>query len=115
MEEILASIKEDLVYFEETIKELSTEIITTGVSYFPIYILHNTVLSIGKEVFDKELYNTNWNLNVSTLEELVIKKIIFEGRVDAFKKVYKNSEEQICFFIIDEKIKSNIVFIPFSK
>ena len=46
---------------------------------------------------------TVWNVNVSTLEELVAKSIITGDRIDPFRKVYKNSPDTLCFLIVDDE------------
>ncbi len=46
---------------------------------------------------------TTWNVNVSTLEELVAKSIITGDRIDPFRQVYKNSPDSLCFLIVDDE------------
>lgn len=46
---------------------------------------------------------TAWNVNISTLEELVTKRIVESDKIDPFRKVYKNSPDSLCFLIVDEE------------
>ncbi|NJC27129.1 hypothetical protein [Neolewinella antarctica] len=92
-------------------KAALTEGVTTvrdeGVSNYPIlfaYAGEENDHAPGIEVMQ---IPTNrgvvWNVNISTLEELVTKRIVANEKIDPFRKVYKNSPDALCFLIVDEE------------
>ncbi len=109
---VLDSIKDDLVFYKDTIKSVSEEVRNNEVSNYPVFVAHKSNLEIGRPILSNEEFSANWNVNISTLEEFVAKKLIFPGRVDAFRKVYKNPDNFICFFILEDD-GANFAFVPY--
>ena len=77
-----------------------------GVSNYPLFFAYagsENKHAPGIEVMQLPTERgTTWNVNVSTLEELVAKSIVTQGKVDPFRKVYKSSPDTLCFLIVDE-------------
>lgn len=81
------------------------------ISNYPIIVVSQQSIEIGVPLSNQS--NLTWYINVSTLEELVVKNIISEEKIDDFRKLYKakSPEKQYCFFLIDDD-NANFVFHP---
>ena len=86
----LVSLKKDLDFYKEAIKEVSEEIISEGLSEYPVFIAHQHEVSLGELILDKKELGTSWSIHASTLEEFVERGVIGEERKARFIKHYKN-------------------------
>lgn len=109
----LVSLEEDLKFYAEAIKEVSTDILVEGISQFPIFIAHQHEVSIGEKILDKNDLNTQWTIQASTLEEFVEKGIILTERKQNFIKSYKKPQEFMCVFVVVPE-GANFIFYPFA-
>ena len=75
-------------------------ILDAEVSSYPVFIASKREVPIG-----------GWNINVSTLEELVTRQIIAQERIVDFRAVFKDPRLFVCVFVIMEG-GSNFLFIP---
>jgi hypothetical protein len=108
----LQSLKVDLDFYSESIKEISTEMMAEGYTLFPIFIAHQHEVSLGELILDKTELNTNWSINASSLEEFVDRGVIKEDRKVHFEKSFKNANEYMCLFVVVPE-GANFVFYPF--
>ena len=111
---VLDSLKKDLEYYNDSIKEVSSEIINSGYSKYPIFIAHQHEVSIGEVILDKEEYQREWTINATILEDLVEQGLIIEEKEPEFKRVFKNPEKFICIFLVTEQ-GGNFIFAPYKK
>ncbi|MFD2743411.1 MULTISPECIES: hypothetical protein [Sphingobacterium] len=108
----LESLKIDLDFYSDAIKEVSADLIAEQYSTHPIFIAHQHSVKIGEVILDKMELNTSWSINVSTLEEFVEKGIIKEDRKDYFIKQYKPAAQFMCLFVVVPE-GANFVFYPY--
>lgn len=108
----LRSLKIDLDYYSDSIKEISLEIMAEGLSAYPIFIAHQHVVNVGELILDHVELKTNWSINASTIEELVESNIIKEDRKDAFIKKFKRAQDFMCLFVVVPE-GANFVFYPY--
>jgi hypothetical protein len=108
----LKSLEQDLKLYNESIKEVSTEIMVEGISAYPIFVAHQHEVKIGEPILDKNELNTGWSIHASTLEEFVEKGIIHPDKKDRFIKQYKNAHDFMCLFVIVPE-GANFVFYPY--
>lgn len=109
----LKSLKIDLDFYRDSIKEVAIEMIAEGYTLYPIFIAHQHEVSIGELLLNKDELNTQWTINVSSLEEFVDRGLIKEDRKDYFTKNFKNTNEYMCLFVIVPE-GANFVFYPYS-
>lgn len=108
----LLSLKKDLDFYKETIKEVALDIIGEGLSSYPIFIAHQHQVSIGEIIIDKEEFGKEWTIQASTLEEFIERGIIQKDKKDVFLYSYKNPGEYACIFVVVPE-GANFVFIPY--
>jgi phage pi2 protein 07 len=108
----LQSLKVDLDFYSESIKEISTEMIAEGYTLYPIFIAHQHEVSLGELILDKSELGTNWSINASSMEEFIDRGVIKEGKQAAFEKNYKKAEDFMCLFVVVPE-GANFVFYPF--
>lgn len=110
----LQSLKIDLDFYSESIKEISTEMIAEGYTAFPIFIAHQHEVSLGEVILDRAELNTNWSINASSLEEFVERGVIKDYKKTQFESTFKNPKENMCLFVIVPE-GANFVFYPYKK
>lgn len=108
----LKSLKVDLDFYSDSIKEVSTEIIAEGFSLFPIFVAHQHQVSVGETILDKNELGTNWSINASSLEEFIEKGVIKQELKNRFEKSYKNAEKYMCLFVVVPE-GANFVYYPY--
>lgn len=108
----LKSLKSDLDFYADSIREVAIEIMAEGLSAYPIFIAHQHQVSLGELILDREELGTQWTIQASTLEEFIEKGVIKEERKAYFIKHYKKAEEQMCLFVIVPE-GANFVFYPY--
>lgn len=108
----LKSLKVDLDFYSDSIKEVATEMIAEGYTLYPIFIAHQHEVSIGELLLNKDELNTQWTINVSSLEEFVDRGLVKDDRKDYFTKHFKNTNEYMCLFVIVPE-GANFVFYPY--
>lgn len=110
----LKSLEADLKFYDESIKEVATEIMVEGISSYPIFIAHQHEVQLGEPILDKDELNTIWTIHASTLEEFVEKGIIHSDKKARFIQHYKNPHEFMCLFVIVPE-GANFIFFPYQK
>lgn len=108
----LKSLKLDLDFYKESIKEVATEMMAEGYTLYPIFIAHQHEVSVGEILLDRNELNTQWTIQVSSLEEFVDRGLIKEERRDHFIKNFKPANDYMCLFVIVPE-GANFVFYPY--
>ena len=108
----LQSLKVDLDFYSESIKEISTEMVAEGYTLFPIFIATQHEVSLGEIILDKNELDTKWSINASSLEEFVERGVIKDNKKSNFEKTYKKSEDFMCLFVVVPE-GANFVFYPY--
>ena len=108
----LLSLQSDLKIYNDSIKEVATEIIVEGISNYPIFITHQHVVNLGEPILDKDDLNMNWSINATTLEECIEKGVVDKSKKERFIAQYKNPHEYMCLFVIVPE-GANFVFNPY--
>lgn len=108
----LKSLKLDLDFYKESIKEVATEMMAEGYTLYPIFIAHQHEVSVGEILLDRNELNTQWTIQVSSLEEFVDRGLIKEDRRDHFVKNFKPANDYMCLFVIVPE-GANFVFYPY--
>jgi hypothetical protein len=106
MEEIKSTeklflIEQSIKKFKPIINKAADAMRESGMSEYPIFIMHKQVISLGLSLIERSS-NSEWAINVSNLEEFVSKKLIFDQKVADFKKTYKDPKEFNCFFVLSD-------------
>ncbi len=107
---LMGQISQDFLKVSDLLKESSYQIRTRGFSDFPIFPISKEESPIGQTLYPKETLNTEWNYNVTYLDEFVQRKLI--DKEEEFKSTYKDPDEFCCLFIMDSEF-TNFVFIPY--
>lgn len=108
----LQSLKVDLDFYSESIKEISSEMVAEGYTLYPIFIATQYEVSLGEIILDRVELGTNWSIKASSLEEFVERGVIASGKKAAFEKTYKKPENFMCLFVVVPE-GANFVFYPY--
>src|ERR1700753_2999867 len=96
----LLSLERDLKFFNDSIREVATEIMVEGLSSYPIFVAHQHVVDLGEVILDRNELNTNWSIHASTLEEFMERGVIRKELRQRFVDNYKDPGKFICVFVI---------------
>lgn len=110
----LESLETDLKFFNDSIKEISVEIMVEGLTKYPIFIAHQHEVALGEVIFDRHEMNTEWTIQASTLEEFMERNVIKKELKQRFIDTYKNPNKFMCVFVIVPE-GANFVFFPYAK
>lgn len=108
----LKSLKIDLDFYSDSIKEISTEMMAEGYTLYPIFIAHQHEVNLGELILDRNELNTSWSIHASSLEEFVDRGVIKEDRKAHFEKTYKSADKYMCLFVVVPE-GANFVFYPY--
>lgn len=108
----LFSLRKDLDFYKDTIREVAEDIVAEGLSEYPIFIAHQHQVAVGEVIIDAEEFGKDWTIQASTLEEFIEKGIIQKEKKDVFLYSYKNPAEYACIFVIVPE-GANFVFVPY--
>lgn len=108
----LGTISKDFIIVSDSLKEASYQIRKRGFSDYPIFPISKQEVPIGQLLFAKDEVATEWNYNITYLDEFVQREIVSKDKIDEFKKIYKDPDEFCCLFVIDGDF-TNFLFIPF--
>lgn len=108
----LKSLRTDLDFYTDSIKEVAVEIMAEGLSQYPIFVAHQHTVSLGEIILDRDELGTQWTIQASTLEEFIEKGVVHRERKEAFIKNYKKPEDYMCLFVIVPE-GANFVFYPY--
>lgn len=111
--ELFDALHEDLDICRDYLRQVSSMIIKSGVSKYPVFVAsgESSEFDLGVPVIRAEDYDIRWSFSASHLEDFVNKKIIMEDRVQEFIRNYKSAEKFLCIFLADEN-SGSFVFLP---
>jgi len=112
--EKLLLIKDQLQPLTPIVAQAAEKIKEEGISNYPIFVVHQGEAQIGIPLIDREKVNSYWSVNASTLEEFYAKSLISKEKLEEFKKLYKEHEGEVCFFVMSE-IGAQYLFMPVKK
>lgn len=95
-------LENELSIYKKMMIQASDMIVNENVSNYPIMVAHQQELELGIPIHEREKRLGNWSIHASTLEEFVSKNIIYEMKIEDFKKNHKNTEAYICIFVLSE-------------
>ncbi len=101
----------DLKPYEKLLAQAVDTTLNEGVSSYPILVLHRAQLALGIALLDVGSNQAPWSVNLTTLEELVTKKVIGAEKVQSFQQVFKDPKTYFCLFVLDGKA-AEFVFLP---
>lgn len=110
-EKYFSQIQKQIIPYLKVMSKAADVIQEQDVSSFPILVLSQEMVNIGINIVDKAQLNAPWNMNASTLEELVAKQIVVQEKVEDFRLVYKKSEPDLCLLLLTDE-DANFVFVP---
>jgi hypothetical protein len=112
VESPLLSLERDLKIFDDSIREVATEIMVEGLSRYPNFIAHQHELQLGEVILDRHDLNSTWSIHASTLEEFLERGVIKKELRERFVDTYKNPNKFICVFVVTPE-GANFVFVPY--
>ena len=102
----------ELDIFRKLMTQAAKVILDQDVSDYPIMVAHQQELELGMPIFKREENKgSKWPIHASTLEEFVSRQIIFPEKVDEFKSNYKDTNANVCVFVLSE-LGAEFLFLP---
>lgn len=106
-----ASLEKDLAAQRVIINKAIDTVLNQEVTNYPIVVLHQADVELGVHLIDGGSVYSKWGIRISSLEELVAKKVVRSDRVEDFRKVYKDPEFFFCLLVLTEE-GMQFIFMP---
>ena len=113
LEKELKALEAELTEYSGQLLEITRELMKERVSEFPIFIAHQADVYIGEIIIDKNEYEVDFSLSVSTVEEFVETGLIQKEKLAAFREAFGNPLKNICVFWVHGDNARYILF-PFA-
>ena len=104
-------IENEMKKFSGYLTTASRKVRASNISEYPIFVMHKQEVALGISILDRNKAQTNWSINVSSLEEFVKKNLIYERKVNEFKASYKHPDTHICLFVLSD-LGAQFMYIP---
>lgn len=108
----LASLRTDLILFNDLIKEVSEEMIENEVTQRPIFLAHQHESALGEVLIERNEMNSEWDIHVTSFEEFVEKGVINKDKEDFFLSNYKDPTKFMCILVMVPE-GANFVYFPY--
>ncbi len=110
-DQLYLQLQQDLQPYMPLLGKAADTILDEDISRYPIFVVHRYDLELGIPLVAHSESEPKWSIHVTTLEELVAKRLVEMEKVNSFRQVYKNPQEYLCIFIWTEAAAS-FVFLP---
>jgi hypothetical protein len=114
LKKLLDTLKDDLDFYNDLLKELAVDIMAEGFSKFPVFVAHQHEVKLGEMVLDHKEYARDYSINATTIEELLEKKLIAADKENDFKQTYKDPRKFMCILFVRPD-GANFIFMPYKK
>lgn len=111
---LIESIRNDVALVGPHLKAISERVISEQISDFPVFVAAQSIVDVGKPIFDRDSVQLNWFFNASILEEFIRREIVKPDRVAAFKRAFGDPLETACIFVVTPE-NAQFVFVPFAQ
>jgi len=109
---LLKSLKKDLDFYSESIREVAGEMLAEGYTRYPIFIAHQHEVSLGEPILERTELGTQWSVHASSLEEFLERGLVAEDRKAYFVQNFKDPNGFMCLFVVVPE-GANFVFYPY--
>lgn len=114
LKKLLDTLKDDLDFYNDLLKELAIDIMAEGFSKYPVFVAHQHEVKLGEMVLDHKEYARDYSINATTIEELLEKKLIAADKENDFKQAYKDPRKFMCILFVRTD-GANFIFMPYKK
>ncbi|MCH2084303.1 MAG: hypothetical protein MK226_18040 [Saprospiraceae bacterium] len=105
------SLEKDLSAQRIIMNKAIDTVLNQEVTNYPIVVLHQADVELGVLLMDGGTVYSKWEIRISSLEEMVAKKVMRSDRVEDFRKVYKDPESFFCLLVLQEE-GMQFIFMP---
>jgi hypothetical protein len=95
-------LEEELKLYRNAMNQALDIILEKGITEYPIFIAHQDTFEVGIPIIKRYEVAGNWNINVSSMEEFLQKRLILPQKLNHFKLTYRPPTDYICFFVLSE-------------
>lgn len=113
LEKELKALQNELTEYSGQLLEITRELLKERVTEFPVFIAHQTDVSLGEIIIDLKEYEVPYSISVSTVEEFVEAGLIQKEKLSAFRDAFGNPVNNMCVFWVHGDNARYILF-PFA-
>ncbi|MFN4914060.1 MAG: hypothetical protein ACK5FT_01955 [Sphingomonadales bacterium] len=113
LEKELKALQNELTEYSGQLLEITRELLKERVTEFPVFIAHQTDVSLGEIIIDLKEYEVPYSISVSTVEEFVEAGLIQKEKLSAFREAFGNPVNNMCVFWVHGDNARYILF-PFA-
>lgn len=105
----IAQLKESFPRFVNLLNKSLDVILEQKISKYPVFIFSQNEIDLGVKIYEK-LNESDFNVRISTLEELVSRQVISEEKIADFQQVYKDPAQFFCLLFLSDE-NDQFVFV----
>ena len=112
-EQKLYNFKKELSVYHTMLIQAAENIADQDISNYPVFVAYQQEeeAGLGLPLIAAAPDTAQWSVNVSTLEELVAKKVVAMEQVDRFRSVYNTHTHDLCYLVWHEGT-AQFIFVP---
>ena len=108
----LVEIERLLKRYRTTLAEAAETVRVENISNYPIFVASKQEIDLGIPLLLRGALPDEWAVNASTLEEFHAKRVIDIEKIDDFRTLYRQHNDDICVFVFLNDGGAKFVFIP---
>jgi hypothetical protein len=105
--EIHQIVKKNITILDKAYEAVMDE----DVSKYPIFVFYNQNVELGIPLLYSNDIGSEWEINITTLEEMNVKQLVSTEKVQDFISLYKKNIKKYCVFAVGD-FGATFVFIP---
>lgn len=109
---VLESVRNDVAQVGADLKLIAERVIDEGISDYPVFVVTQEPVDIGRQIFDRDEISLNWFFQATILEDFIKRDLVSREHLGDFQSVYDNPKEKACIFILTPEVQQ-FVFVPY--
>jgi hypothetical protein len=109
----LQSLESELKQHKQLLKESAEAVLKDEITNFPIFVFHKLEFNIGEPLLVSQEEETEWNITMVTLEQLIQIGFIPLEKAKLFISSYKDPERYVCVLAIENPKQTSFVYYPY--
>lgn len=108
----LYSIEHNLKENGDYLKECSAAIMDDNITNFPVFVYHKGELTWGENI-TPEKNGAEWQINLTTAEDLIRRNVIELEKAKLFVAGFKNPRKFACILALSKEEGAHFIFYPY--
>jgi hypothetical protein len=111
----LERLQHDFGRIAPLLQQMAARVVREAISRYPVFVACRTPVELGVPVVMADALGIYWNFRLTTLEELLKRKLVAEANLADFRSRYEDAPHSACVLLVPPgQASPQVVFIPYS-